>query len=101
MYTVWRTVREREWYHSFLVQHLPTHLISLFVFVRNVHLVKTKRNLAKTETDLDQESDINSTGLIVVDSSPQYMVCPIVPYRVKMVRPGARFVAVLRDPTDR
>eukprot|EP00904_Undaria_pinnatifida_P005118 jgi/Undpi1/1736/HiC_scaffold_11.g05126.m1 len=64
-------------------------------------LTKTKRNLTKTETDLDHESDINSTGLIVVDSSPQYMVCPIVPYRVKMVRPGARFVAVLRDPTDR
>lgn len=36
-----------------------------------------------------------------MDSSPRYIFNPLVPYRINMVRPGAKFVIVLRDPTDR
>ena len=38
---------------------------------------------------------------VIVDSSPEYIVSPIAPYRIKMVRPSAKFVLVIRDPTDR
>ena len=38
---------------------------------------------------------------LLVDSSPRYIFNPLVPYRIHMVRPGAKFVIVLRDPTDR
>lgn len=41
------------------------------------------------------------TDGVIVDSSPRYSFHPLVPYRIKMVRPGAKFVVVLRDPTDR
>lgn len=41
------------------------------------------------------------TDEVFVDSSPRYIFSPLAPYRIKMVRPGARFIVVLRDPTDR
>lgn len=37
----------------------------------------------------------------IVESSPRYILSPIAPYRMKMVRPHAKLVVVLRDPTDR
>ncbi|CAM9754238.1 unnamed protein product [Scytosiphon promiscuus] len=41
-----------------------------------------------------------SRGLIV-ESSPRYILSPLAPYRMKMVRPRAKLVVVLRDPTER
>eukprot|EP00904_Undaria_pinnatifida_P000341 jgi/Undpi1/10307/HiC_scaffold_28.g12758.m1 len=37
----------------------------------------------------------------MLDASPRYAFSPLAPYRIKMVRPGAKFVFVVRDPTDR
>ena len=37
----------------------------------------------------------------IVESSPRYILSPVAPYRMKMVRPRAKLVVVLRDPTDR
>lgn len=38
---------------------------------------------------------------VIVESSPRYMLSPLAPYRMRMVRPRAKLVAVLRDPTER
>lgn len=38
---------------------------------------------------------------LIVESSPRYILSPIAPYRMKMIRPRAKLVVVLRDPTDR
>ncbi|CAM9637302.1 unnamed protein product, partial [Discosporangium mesarthrocarpum] len=38
---------------------------------------------------------------VVVESSPRYVVHPLVPYRMKMVMPLAKIIIVLRDPTER
>ncbi|CAM9691966.1 unnamed protein product, partial [Sphacelaria rigidula] len=39
--------------------------------------------------------------LLLIDSRPQYIVFPPTPFRMHMVLPKAKFVVVLRDPTDR
>lgn len=36
-----------------------------------------------------------------VDSTPEYIFHPLVPYRLKMVLPRAKFIVLLRDPTER
>lgn len=36
-----------------------------------------------------------------VESSPEYMVNPLAPYRMRMVYPHAKIIVLLRDPTDR
>lgn len=38
---------------------------------------------------------------LIVESSPRYILSPIAPYRMKMIRPRAKLVVVLRNPTDR
>ncbi|CAM9915004.1 unnamed protein product, partial [Hapterophycus canaliculatus] len=38
---------------------------------------------------------------VIVESSPRYILSPLAPYRMKMVRPRAKLVLVLRDPTER
>lgn len=38
---------------------------------------------------------------VIVESSPRYVLSPLAPYRLQMVRPRAKFVVVLRDPTER
>lgn len=48
-----------------------------------------------------RSAQLFQTAGLHVDCSPQYMFDPLAPYRINMVRPGAKFLVVLRDPTDR
>ena len=48
-----------------------------------------------------ESQDKERKGKVIVDSSPRYLFDPVVPYRMRMVLPGSKFVVVLRDPTDR
>ena len=61
-----------------------------------VQFVNLKRNKY-----FQRRSGTIRTDMVIVDTSPRYFVNPLVPYRIKMVRPGAKFVLVLRNPTDR
>eukprot|EP00904_Undaria_pinnatifida_P002702 jgi/Undpi1/12432/HiC_scaffold_5.g02103.m1 len=49
----------------------------------------------------DRTSRTFRTDRVIVDSAPRYIYSPVAPYRIKMARPGGKFVVVLRDPTDR
>ncbi|CAN0005669.1 unnamed protein product [Scytosiphon promiscuus] len=44
-------------------------------------------------------SERNSSA--TVDSTPVYIFHPLAPYRAKLVLPRARFILILRDPTER
>lgn len=55
----------------------------------------------KGRTFSQKHSGMFRTDRVIVESSPRYIFSPIAPYRIQMVRPGAKFIVVLRDPTDR